>query len=266
MGGGTGNRNANHLYYYSYGQQIRGPGTWSWRIWGCSQSSEFWRSPFLSPAHLDVVMLLCSLWMSPMSCPWSCVGNYEIVCVCMCWGEIGQRPKHNDCLSQVGTAGGEKGQGCRPRAAVPVPPGPSAAVHVAGGILPHLQVKMKLKKSKFLLTAMKAQTPSILPPSGRPGKIVLPSNTVFPGPEGGLHLWVEHRKAASLVLRMIFTTINSKDGSGQESLWGRWLLPGPRAALLHLGLCFVSELDRLREKDLVACWSFVCGWQSFWAF
>lgn len=151
MGGGTGNRNANHLYYYSYGQQIRGPGTWSWRIWGCSQSSEFWRSPFLSPAHLDVVMLLCSLWMSPMSCPWSCVRNYEIVCVCMCWGEIGQRPKHNDCLSQVGTAGGEKGQGCRPRAAVPVPPGPSAAVHVAGGILPHLQVKMKLKKSKFLL-------------------------------------------------------------------------------------------------------------------
>ena len=262
MGGGIGNRNANHLCYYSYGQQIRRPGTWSWRIWGCTQSSEYWRSPFLSPAHLDVVMLLCSLWMSPMSCPWSCVGNYEIVCVCVCRGERGQRPKHNDCLSQVGTAGGAKDQGCRPGAAVPGPPGPSVAVHAAGSILPHLQVKMKLKKSKFLLTAMKSQTPSILPPSGL-GKLCCPPAQCFPAlTEGSTYEW-STEKLLPLCWEGPLQPLTVRIAQGRN-------LFGAANFSLALGqLCSTlgsAELDRLRDKDLIACCSFVCGWQSFWAF
>lgn len=45
----------------------------------------------------------------------------------MCWGEIGQRQTPNNCLSQVGMAGGEKDQECEPRAAIPAPPSPGGS-------------------------------------------------------------------------------------------------------------------------------------------
>ena len=170
--------------------------------------SLFWRSLFLSFAHRDVVTLC-------VVCEWApCLAlslTWEIMCThthththAMCWGEIGQRQKHNNCLSQVGMAGGEKDQECEPRAAIPAPPSPCGS-HSCRSHPSTFAGENEIEEQQTLSYCYEIPNPAHA--SSRLGKIMLPSSTVFPSPEGGLRLWMEHRKAASLVRRMALNNL-----------------------------------------------------------
>lgn len=149
MRGGIENINANHLYkYYSFGQQMSRTDAWGWRVWGYTQSSEYWRLPFLFPAHLDVVLLCVVSEWAPcyvLGLVWEIMKLH--ICACieeLCW----RGKKKNDCFVQVGTTD-----------AIPVPPSPCVAGNAARGITSYLQVKVNLKKNTFSVTVMKSQNP-----------------------------------------------------------------------------------------------------------
>ena len=129
-----------------------------------------------------------------------------------------------------------KNQECKPRTAIPEPPSPRGS-HRCRSYVPHLLVKMKLKKSKLLATAMKFRTPRMLLQDWE--KWCCPLARFFPAPRVGSPCEWSTEKLLPLCGEWSWTTLKSKDDSGQESLWSRW-----SCGQLSHGFCFMSELDR----------------------
>lgn len=181
---------------------MRRPGTWSWRIRGC---------PHYSEGHFSC-LLHTEMWSHFV---WFVNEHHALPLVlhgklgtqthtrAMCWGETGQRQKPNNCLSQVGMAGGEKDQACEPRAAIPAPPSPGGS-HCCRSRPSIFAGENEIEEEQTLSYCYEIPNPEH---ASSTWKIVLPSSTVLPSPESGLHLWMEHRKAASLVWRMVLNNL-----------------------------------------------------------
>ena len=146
------------------------------------------------------------------------MGNYEIVQThththtsmqihthtsATCWGEIAQRQTHNNCLSQGVMAGGEKpgvqAKDCNSWATK------SQGQSPLQELCSSLAGENEIEEEQTLSYCYEIPNPAHA--SSRLGKMVLPSGTVLPSPEGRLPLWMEHRKAASLVWRMVLNNL-----------------------------------------------------------
>lgn len=115
------------------------------------------------------------------------------------------------------------------------------AVTVAEAVLPYLLVKMKLKKSKLSVTAMKFRTPRML---HQHEKSCCPPAQCFPAPRVDSACEWSTEKLLLLCGEWSWTTLNSKDHSGQESLWSHWSCG---QLCLALDSAPMSELDRVTD-------------------
>lgn len=115
------------------------------------------------------------------------MGNYEIVQTHTHTQaqRVGERERRGKNVTTASCREGwlvVKNQECKPRTAIPEPPSPGGSHHCRSHV-PHLLVKMKLKKSKLLVTAVKFRTPRMLHQDWK--KWCCPLARCFPAPRAG---------------------------------------------------------------------------------